>query len=250
MLSAGRTALVLLGLLAAALPSMPLSAQTAPSVSGVSITSDAGSDSTYVQNDTITVLVVFSDSVDVTGTPQLALTVDTLTRQADYVSGTGTDSLMFRYVLPGSSTDRDSDGISVDSTALTLPSGATIRRAGSSTVNATLGLGAHALSDDRNHQVARRPAMAPIHFQTNPASDQTFAAGEYVHLRITWNTRVDKPSWQSARLAIEIGEDTVTAMPVQQNPWAIWFRYQVTEADLDEDGISLPAGALTNVGIS
>ena len=223
---------------------------TAPSVSGVSITSDAGSDSTYVEGDTISVVVVFSDSVDVTGTPQLALTVDTLTRQADYVSGTGTDSLMFRYVLPGSSTDRDSDGISVDSTALTLPSGATIRRAGSSTVNATLGLGAHAIGDDRNHQVARRPSMAPIHFpiETDPGSDRTYAAGDYLALRLTWNDRVDKPTWQQMRLAIEIGEDTVTAMPFQQNPWAVWFRYLVTEADLDEDGISLPAGALTNTG--
>ncbi len=216
-------------------------------VIGVGIASSAGSDSTYVQGDTIKVLVVFSESVDVTGAPQLALGIDTLTRQASYVSGTGNDSLAFHYVLPGSSTDRDADGLSIGASALTL-NGGTIRRAGSGTVNATLGLGAHAISNDRDHQVARRPAMAPIHFQTNPASDQTFAAGENIELRITWNTRVDKPTWQGMRLAIEIGADTVTAMPYQQNPWAVWFRYTVTNADLDENGISLPENALTNIG--
>ncbi len=244
-----RTSLAALGLLAAfgTTAPAPLSAQTTPpAVSGVGITSDAGSDSTYVEGDTIKVLVVFSESVDVTGTPQLALTVDTMTRQASYVSGTGNDSLAFHYVLPVTSTDRDADGISIAASALAL-NGGTIRRAGG-TVDAVLGLGAHAVSNDRNHQVARRPAMAPIHFQTNPASDQTFAAGEVVHLRITWTDRVDKPNWQAMRLAIEIGEDTVTAIPHQQNPWAVWFRYTVTEADLDENGISLPENALTNIG--
>ena len=33
----------------------------------------------------------------VTGTPQLALAIDTLTRQADYAGGTGTATLTFAY---------------------------------------------------------------------------------------------------------------------------------------------------------
>jgi hypothetical protein len=53
--------------------------------------------------------VTYDDAVDVTGTPQIPLTVGATPRTADYVAGTGTGTLTFRYtVQPG---DTDTDGI-------------------------------------------------------------------------------------------------------------------------------------------
>ena len=55
--------------------------------------------------------LTFSQTVAVTGTPQLGLVVGTTLRQADYLSGSGTAALVFRY-LP-QVTDLDTDGIDV-----------------------------------------------------------------------------------------------------------------------------------------
>ena len=70
-----------------------------PKVTGVTISSSAGADNTYNVDDTIAVTVAFDSTVAVTGTPQLALGIGSATRQANYASGTGSTSLVFRYVV-------------------------------------------------------------------------------------------------------------------------------------------------------
>jgi hypothetical protein len=51
--------------------------------------------------------VTFSEPVFVTGTPRIALTVGSATVYADYVSGSGTDTLVFRYTVQAGDTDGD-----------------------------------------------------------------------------------------------------------------------------------------------
>ena len=78
--------------------------------------------------------VTFGDRVLVEtsqGTPTLALTVGTQTRQASYVRGTGTTQLVFAYTVVAA--DSDTDGIAVAADALALNGGAItehLRRAG------------------------------------------------------------------------------------------------------------------------
>ena len=79
---------------------------------------------TYKQGETIEAAVTFSKPVTVTGTPTLALSVGTNTRQATYDRGTGTNRLVFAYTVE--STDTDSDGIAIDANSLALPTEATI----------------------------------------------------------------------------------------------------------------------------
>ena len=111
--------------------------EVAPNVSGVTISSDPGADSAYAEGNVIEVKVDFDRPVDVTGTPRVALGVDTLTRQAEYAAGTGTKSLRFRYTVVVA--DVDTTGVSIGASALAL-NGGTIRIAGGTTA-ANLGLG-------------------------------------------------------------------------------------------------------------
>ena len=67
----------------------------------------------------IDVTVTFSEAVTVTGAPQIALTVGSATRQADYVSGT--TALLFRYTVAAG--DTDTDGVSIAANALALNGG-------------------------------------------------------------------------------------------------------------------------------
>ena len=95
---------------------------TAPTVSRVAITSDPGTDRTYAVDDEIQVTVTFSETVEVTGTPQLRLRVGSGDRTAAYQGGTGTAALVFVYKVADGESDTDGMGIEADSL-----SGGTIR---------------------------------------------------------------------------------------------------------------------------
>ncbi len=92
-----------------------------PTVSGVAITTIGP----YGVDGVIDVTVTFSEEVIVTGTPQITLTVGTATRQAAYISGTGTPALVFTYTVV--SGDSAPDGVSIAADALAQAGGSTIQ---------------------------------------------------------------------------------------------------------------------------
>ena len=95
---------------------------TPPTVSNLAITSDPGSDRTYATGDEIRVTVTFSETVEVTGTPQLSLELGGGSRTATYEGGSGTAALVFAYEVADGESDTDGMGIEADSL-----SGGTIR---------------------------------------------------------------------------------------------------------------------------
>ncbi len=139
--------------------------QGPPGIIGVALSAPPGD--TYGRDDTIEATVTFTQAVNVTGTPQLALGIASGTKQADYVSGTGTKSLVFRYTVVA--TDMDSDGISIAANALTLNSG-TILQAADGTTNAQLGLGDFAVSNSADHKVNGAVLNVIVTLALSPAS--------------------------------------------------------------------------------
>ena len=100
---------------------------TAPTVSSVVVSSDAGADDTYALGETIEITVTFDETVDVTGTPRLNIDMDPAdwgTKWANYTRGSGTASLIFTHTVvePNYSTQ----GIAVLANTLEL-NGGTIR---------------------------------------------------------------------------------------------------------------------------
>ena len=92
--------------------------RTAPTISSVA----APSNSTYSNNQTPTFTMVFSESVTVTGTPRLTLTVGSVTKYASYLSMSDSKTALFRYTVTTDPLEFDTDGIAV-STTLDLNSG-------------------------------------------------------------------------------------------------------------------------------
>ena len=76
----------------------------------------APSNDTYVTADYLNFTLSFPYTVAVTGTPRISLTIGATTRYADYISGTGTKNLLFRYTVVAA--DNDSDGISINALQL------------------------------------------------------------------------------------------------------------------------------------
>ena len=117
-----------------------------PTVSSVAFTSDPGADNTYKRGDVIDVTVTFSGEVAVTGRPQIDLTVGSTLRTANYVSGSGTTQLVFRYRVQ--STDEDTNGATIKANGLKRNRGSI--KNNNSTADAILTHGAQ--TNDPNHK--------------------------------------------------------------------------------------------------
>ena len=199
---------------------------------------------TFERGEAIEVTLTFNAAVDVTGTPQVGLGIGSNTRQAAYVSGTGTTSLLFRYTVV--TADVDSNGLSIAAGALGLNSG-TIRTAGTTT-NTLLTLGSHAISDSANHQVnggtLTAAAVSGASIASRPRDRGSYGAGERIEVRVRFNRPVDVTG--TPQLALTIGEETRQADYASGAGTAtLSFSYEVAAEDLDEDGFSVAADALT-----
>ena len=95
---------------------------TPPTVSKIEVSSDPGTDRTYAAGDEIRVTVTFSETVFVTGTPQLRLELGGGQRTGTYEGGSGTAALVFGYTVAAGESDTDGVGVEADSL-----SGGTIR---------------------------------------------------------------------------------------------------------------------------
>ena len=101
---------------------------TAPTVTGMTVSSAAGTDNAYAIGDTISLKATFDEDVTVTTAgstpvtgPRIAFDVGGTTKHAVYASGSDSTELVFSYTVAKG--DRDADGISVAADALALNGG-------------------------------------------------------------------------------------------------------------------------------
>ena len=129
---------------------------TPPTITGAPvISSNAGNDGTYKENDVIEIRVTFSEAVTVdetNGTPSIGINIGGVTQQASYESGSGSTTLTFQYTVQAG--DNDAGGISIAQDSLGLNRGTIKDSAGN---NATL---THVtVADSNTHKV---DGFAPI----------------------------------------------------------------------------------------
>ena len=218
-------------------------AQTTPFVTNVGFDSTPP-DNTWGLGEAIWVWVGFNQDMTVTGTPRLALTIGANTRQADFshVHGTQPNFLYFVYRVQAS--DTDTDGISIGASALSLNGGAIGR--GAITRTSTLAPTPSATSPP-TRWTAPRPAprrqsgwLSTAPRRAAPPTDRT--------RRSRW-VRFDKVVTVTGtpRLALTIGTNTAQADYIGQDSTRtyLFFDYTVQPGDIDTDGVSIPASALT-----
>lgn len=111
---------------------------------------------TYRAGDVLTFSIRFSESVTVTGTPHASLLVGRTPRRAAYASGSGTDTIVFRYTIMPS--DLAPAGIMVGR-RLWLPAGGAIRDAAGNA--AVLSLAAPSTAGIRVRQATAATLQAP-----------------------------------------------------------------------------------------
>ena len=209
-----------------------------PSVDGIAITSDPGADGIYAAGDAIIVTVTFDEDVYVKRPfPPLALViaVGAASRSAVYVDGSGTTTLRFRYEVQVG--DRDDDGISMGPDALD-PEGAISDVAGNSPR-------IPAMRRQPGHKVAADgvPRVTSVRILAPPGGGG-FRANDRIDAHVVFNRVVHVTG--APVLTLSIGAHTRAAsFAGGSGTDTLRFHYTVVAADRDDDGISVPANALS-----
>ena len=213
-----------------------------PVIEDVSITSDPGSDGEYVVGDDIQFTVTFSETVTVTGTPQLVFKVDHMigwrvvqrNRIAEYDAESSTSTaLVFSYTVR--SVDFDKNGIRVKRDSLSL-NGGTIK----STADVDADLSHDGLGVLAGHKIHIIAAAQGAEVISTPEEGGSYSTGETIRIEVTFNRNV--------RVITEDGTPTYEmffqSVPhyatyvgvVEGNKKKIQFEYVVQEGDHDPDG--------------
>lgn len=207
----------------------------APTVTSVSVPAN----STYTAGQHLDFVVNFDESVAVTGTPYLELTLDTGgTVQAQYSGGTGSTALTFRYTV--ASGNADGNGVAT-AAALTLNGGTIKNSVGN---NAVLTLNSVAstagvLVDALAPTVAAVQVPANGIYKTGDNLDFTVQMSEAVTVDTTGGV-------PRVSLTLNTGGTVYATYLSGSGSSNLVFRYTVASGNVDTDGITV--GALASNG--
>ena len=210
------------------------------SVLTLGISSAPNANSTYGLGETITVQVTFIDTIAVGSAdpPTLDLTVGSVTRQAVYASGGGTQTFTFSYTVQ--SGDLDADGISVVQNSLR---GTLLRPDG------TLASGARhgPINNAPGHKVN---AIPPLAFPaTATVAAQIYTKGAAVSLALPAAAggtaplayTLTSPTSSGATLPSGLAFDAITrTLSGTTTGWQATVRYSYTVTDANRNTVSLP----------
>jgi hypothetical protein len=188
---------------------------------------------TYVNSNEMFFTLNYDKIVDITGVPRLQILInstDPLFIYADYISGTGTQSIIFRYVVQAN--DLDLDGIIIQNT-MDLNSGTIVAGNGmNSNLDITTAVGLITTTS-----ILIDAAPPEVTAVTNPI-DNNYTTGVDIDLTVAFSKNVDVIN--TPRLELDIGGVTRYADYLTgTGTSALTFRYSVVAPDLDSDGLSI-----------
>lgn len=214
-----------------------------PTVERVYVHNHPRTGDTFGRGEVIYAVAIFNEPVTVTGNPRLVLQIGDQTRGADlYNTGWGGTGLFFRHYVEAS--DRDDDGIGIPRNALLLNRGS-IRDSRGNDADLTH----EAVPDDPERKVNGRldavPSITDVLLTRSPDQGDTFGRGESLIVLVLFSEPVLVTG--APRIAIQVGTQTRQAdLHVSAEGGAnLVFEYVVQAADVDADGVSVPADALT-----
>ena len=180
-------------------------AEGQPSVTGVAVVSDAGSDDTYLLGDTIRVRLTFSEAVEVTGSPGLTIKMDPRwgEKRAVYEGATGTATLALTFAWTVVEPNYAPQGIAVLVNTLAL-NGGTIR---SAATGADAALGHAGLGHDPKHKVDWRPVLSVADAEAREGVDEAVAFEVSLSRAFTGSGHRVRVSYATADGTATAGED-------------------------------------------
>jgi hypothetical protein len=201
-----------------------------PGIESVAITSATGAqNNTLNVGDVVTVTVNMDAAVQVSGTPQLALTIGGAVVQANYASGSGSNQLVFSYTIQAGQTD--GNGIAIAANALQLNGGSIRNTAGDAVLTHA------AVADNANYMVdTTTPGISQM------LIDVETVGGDVVHVRVDMTEVVNVSG--TPQLAMNLGGVSVLANYVSGSGTnQLVFSYAVPLGQTYHNGVDIAANA-------
>ena len=166
-------------------------------------------------------------------------------RSAAYVSGSGTDTLVFEYTVQGI----DNDGNGVDAY---VPSGQDIKATGTEIAyQHNPGGVIPTMGDNFVHRVAGSlkgpdriaPTISSISITSDPGDDDTYVEDDSIEVTVSFDESVIVTG--TPQLELDFDGTARTADYSSANRAAVVFSYAVAADDIDTDGIAISANKLS-----
>lgn len=143
-------------------------------------------DGLYTTGEVIDIEVVFNEPIFVTGTPQLTLNTTPI-QVVDYVSGHGTNRLVFTYTVSANDASSDLDYAATNS--LSLNGGVLLDVSGNApTLTLATPNAANSISDDKEIEIdAIDPYVTSV---SSPIADGSYKAGDVINIDIVFSEPV------------------------------------------------------------
>ncbi|WP_375241450.1 beta strand repeat-containing protein, partial [Polaribacter sp.] len=156
----------------------------APTVTSISSSTTNGS---YKAGDNIAITVSFSESVAVTGTPQITLETGTTDRTVNYTSGSGSNTLTFNYTVQAGDVSADLDYVANNS--LVLNSG-TIRDTAGNNATLTLPTPGAANSLGNNKAIVIDGLAPTVTSISSSTANGIYKTGDNITISVTFSENV------------------------------------------------------------
>ena len=184
----------------------------------------------YKAGDSLDFIVRFSEKIFfVNGTPSLPLTIGTKAKTALYVSGNGTDSLLFKYRIVNG--DLDTDGIKTGNLSLNNSTVKDLAGNIASLVISNLFIPKNILID----------AIAPVISNTSVPASGNYKTGDTLNFMVGFSEKVwVRDEGKRPTISFQIGsliKEAVYIIGAGSN--TLLFSYKVQTEDLDTNGIKL-----------
>ena len=212
-----------------------------PGAKRIWVSSDPDNPWGYEPGETITIKQKFTEAVVVTGEDlELDFNLEQQSygnaRSAEYVSGSGTDTLSFEYDVTWANIDRDGieipDGEHDDGATITT-------QADSTEINYKY----QGIGEDSDQIVSGKPFLVDMSVTSTPASGDIYRNGESIDVSMQFNRPVAVEGAVWIKVQIGSGTGTATQFPYSSGSGTdtLVFQYQVDVDDSDSDGITLAA---------
>ena len=206
----------------------------------------------YTLDDIIKVTVETTDTVTVTGIPRLSLIIGSTLKYADYVSGSGSTSLVFQYTVVDG--DEDEDGVEILQNALLNHNGSTIRNKHHTDLN----LSHASVAADPKHAVdTTEPDIAEVVFA--PDSPPVYTTGKNIEVVVGFEENgvqvTPGANGEMPTVTLLFGSNSAPNSQKQEieAPYTVSkpgstkliFSYPVTsDTPIDTDGVQIKSGSL------
>jgi hypothetical protein len=192
------------------------------------------SNATYLIGQQMNFSVIFSDVITVTGAPTLDFVAGAATVNAAYISGSGTNTLLFRYIPTSGDTDVDGIGLST----VNLTSG-TIKDSSTNDIDVTLPV--------VNTASIFINGVLPSIISVTAPTNATYLVTNTMDFSVNFSTVVNVTGSPSLSFATTDGTKTATYLSGSGSSILV-FRYTVANNDYDYDGITLNSPLALNAG--